>query len=88
MLFAIAVTAGVSFGATNVWTGAVNDWNWNEGGNFEGWFNALRDYGATHGWAGDNEYFHAQFAERVMRRFNNPGLFVPVVSRKVTDGQT
>lgn len=60
----------------------------NEGGNFEGWFNALRDYGATHGWAGDNEYFHAQFAERVMRRFNNPGLFVPVVSRKVTDGQT
>lgn len=60
----------------------------NEGGRFEGWFNALRDYGATHGWAGDNEYFHAQFAERVMRRFNNPGLFVPVVTRKVPDGQT
>ncbi len=43
MLFAIAVTAGVSFGATNVWTGAVNDWNWNEGGNFESGLPAAGD---------------------------------------------
>ena len=39
----LAVTAGVSFGATNVWTGAVNDWNWNEGGNFESGLPAAGD---------------------------------------------
>ncbi len=43
MLFALAVMTGVSFGATNVWTGAVNDWNWNEGGNFESGLPAAGD---------------------------------------------
>lgn len=35
MLSAVAVWAGVVSAATNTWTGAVNDWNWNEGGNYE-----------------------------------------------------
>ena len=31
----LVAATGVSFGDTNIWTGAVNDWNWNNGGNFE-----------------------------------------------------
>ena len=57
----------------------------NEGGRFEGWFNAIRDYGARHGWRGYDEYYHSQYAERVTKRFNNPGQFVPVVGRKAID---
>lgn len=54
----------------------------NEGGRFEGWFNAIKDYGAAHRWRGEDDFMAAQYAERVMRRFDNPGVFVPVLMRK------
>ncbi len=42
--FAIAATASFPlFGATNVWTGAVNDWNWNAPGNYRDGLPAAND---------------------------------------------
>ena len=34
-LVAAFAAACLLHAATNTWTGAVNDWNWNEGGNYE-----------------------------------------------------
>ena len=42
-IFAVAVMAGAAFGATNVWTGAVNDWNWNAPGNYRDGLPAAND---------------------------------------------
>lgn len=56
-----------------------------EGGRFEGWFNAVRDFGSRHSWRGENDYYLAQYAERVVKRFNNPGTYVPVITRKAKD---
>ncbi len=57
----------------------------NEGGRFEGWFNAIKDYGSRHAWRNEDEYSLAQYADRVTRRFENPGIFVPVLTRKGKD---
>ena len=63
----------------------LSESGFDEGGRFEGWFNAIRDFGARHGWQGENDYYQAQYAERVVKRSNNPGTYVPVITRKGKD---